>query len=100
MMLIKSGVVYKKKGLAKYNIKRRLLLTNQPRLYFTTADAPIEYKCDILITPFVSAVLKSQDKFDIVCKRSGKHYALKVEGVDEASTWVTKINRVIEAATK
>jgi hypothetical protein len=97
-MLVKSGIVFKKKGMIK-NIQRRLTLTNQPRLYFSTADTN-EYKADILITPFVQAVHKGAHKFDIICKKSGKHYQLKINGGEDASVWVTKINRVIEAATK
>lgn len=98
-MLVKTGIVFKKKGMMSHLIQRKLTLTNQPRLYFSTADTS-EYKSDILITPFVSAVWKGGDKFDITCKRSGKHYTLKVERADEAEMWATKINRVVEASTK
>lgn len=97
-MLVKTGIVFKKKGLVK-NIERKLTLTQQPRLYFSTSDTN-EYKSDILITPFVSAVLKGAHKFDIICKRSGKHYNLKVPESEDANQWVTKINRVIETSTK
>jgi hypothetical protein len=99
-MLVKSGIVLKKKGMVK-NIKRRLILTKQPRLYFQTADTG-EYKSDILITPFVHAIYHGGDKFEIHCKKSAKRYQLKVDSgsADEAEKWVSKINRVIEAFTK
>jgi hypothetical protein len=59
-----------------------------------------EYKSDILITPFVTAVNKGEGKFDITCKKSGKHFMLKANSAEEANVWVTKINRVVEASTK
>ena len=77
-MLVKTGIVFKKKGMMSNNIKRQLTLTNQPRLYFTNPDTN-EYKSDILITPFVQAILKGPDKFEIICKKSGKQYHLKVQ---------------------
>jgi hypothetical protein len=78
-MVVKSGIVYKKKGVIS-NLKRKLILTNQPRLYYTTDTG--EYKADILITPFVSAIQKAPDRFDIVCKKSGKTIIFKVTGED------------------
>lgn len=77
LMLVKTGIVVKKKGVIK-NIRRKLTLTNQPRLYFSTADTG-EYKSDILITPFVAASYHGGDRFEIYCKKSGKRYMLKVE---------------------
>ena len=100
LMLVKTGIVLKKKGVIK-NIRRKLTLTNQPRLFFSTADTN-EYKSDILITPFVQASYHGGDKFEIWCKKSGKKYSLKVENgsADDAEKWATKINRVVEASTK
>jgi hypothetical protein len=92
-MLVKSGYVFKKKGVIS-NIKRKLILTNQPRLYYTTDTG--EYKADILITPFVRAHYKAADKFEIFCKKSGKNLIFKIVGED-ANTWVNKINRVIDS---
>jgi len=52
-MLVKQGIVTKKKGgMISSTVKRLLTLTNQPRLYFTNPDNN-EYKSDILVTPFV-----------------------------------------------
>jgi hypothetical protein len=77
-MLVKTGVVYKKKGgMMSSAVKRQLTLTNQPRLFFSNPETQ-EYKSDLLITPFLQAVLKGPDKFDIICKKSGKQYTLKV----------------------
>jgi hypothetical protein len=95
-MIVKSGVVFKKKGVIS-NLKIKLILTNQPRLYYTTETG--EYKADILITQFVKAIYRDKNRFEIQCSRSGKVIILKVNG-DEANTWVNKINRVIEAHTK
>lgn len=105
-MLVKTGIVFKKKpgimiGVSN-SVKRRLTLTNQPRLYFSNPDTG-EYISDILITPFVSAIMKSggnQDKFEILCKKSGKHYNLKVSPGEDANAWVNKITRVIDTFTK
>lgn len=97
-MLVKSGIVYKKKGMIKNDIQLRLTLTNQPRLYFTRADTN-EYKSDILLTQFVSAIVKTKNKFEIQCSRSKKQYLLKVAD-DDAEIWVTKINGVIHAHNK
>lgn len=52
--MVKTGIVYKKKGMIKSDIELILTLTNQPRLYFMRADTK-EYKSDILLTQFVSA---------------------------------------------
>ena len=46
-MVIKSGFVFRKKGIVSNN-KRRLILTNQPRLYYTTEAG--DYKGDIVLT--------------------------------------------------
>ena len=94
-MLVKQGIVFKKKGVIT-NLKRRLVLTNQPRLYYTTESG--EYKADILLTPMVGAVLKASDRFDVTCRKSGKTIIFKTAstGVEEAQQWVSKINRVIE----
>ena len=76
-MLVKQGIVTKKKGgMISSTVKRLLTLTNQPRLFFTNPDNN-EYKSDILITPFVQATLRAQDKFEILCKKSGKQYSLR-----------------------
>ena len=91
-MVIKSGVVYKRKGVLG-NLKRKLILTNQPRLYFVTDQG--QYKADIVITPFLKATSHSSDKFEITCKKSGKNIIFKVVGED-ASIWANKINRVVE----
>ena len=97
-MIVKTGIVFKTKGLVR-QVERRLTLTQQPRLYFSTSDTnPGEYKSDIILTPFVSAVHKGPHKFEIVCKRSGKVYYLKLAESEDSHQWVTKINRVIEAS--
>ena len=98
-MMVKTGIVYKKKGMIKSDIQLILTLTNQPRLYFMRADTK-EYKSDILLTQFVSATFKSNKKFEINCSRSKKQYLLKVPENDDAQMWVTKINGVIHAHTR
>ncbi len=95
-MLIKSGIVYKKKGILG-NLKRKLILTNQPRLYYLNEQGL--YKADILITPYVRATCTQSDRFEIRCSQSGKSLILRVVGED-AQIWATKINRVIDAHTK
>lgn len=95
-MLIKSGFVFKKKGVIS-NLKRKLILTNQPRLYQTLENG--EYKSDFLITPHLRAIYRAPDKFEIYCKKNSKNVIFRIVGED-ATTWVTKINRVIDAHSK
>ena len=95
-MLIKKGIVFKKKGVIS-NLKRTLILTNQPRLYYKSETG--EYKADILISPYLRAHYRAPDRFEIACKKSGKHIIFRIVGED-ASIWVNKINRVIDAHTK
>jgi len=61
-MLIKSGFVYKKKGIIN-SLKIKLILTNQPRLYYTRENG--EYKGDFLISSSVKAIYKDKTKFEI-----------------------------------
>lgn len=70
-MMVKTGIVYKRKGMIKSDIQLILTLTNQPRLYFMRADTK-EYKSDILLTQFVSAKFLSKNKFEINCSKSKK----------------------------
>ena len=95
-MLIKTGIVTKKKSVIKTR-KVKLTLTNQPRLYYTNEQG--EYKADILITPYVKAVSKGSNRFDIQCSKSGKVIVFNIASED-SSVWVSKINRVIETHTK
>ena len=97
--MVKTGIVYKRKGMIKSDIQLILTLTNQPRLYFMRADTK-EYKSDILLTQFVSAKFLSKNKFEINCSKSKKQYMLKVPDNDDAQMWVTKINSVIHAHNK
>ena len=92
-MVIKSGFVFRKKGIVTNN-KRRLILTNQPRLYYTTENG--DYKGDIVLTQFVQASVIQPNQFEIFCKKSGKKIIFKLN-IDEAGTWVSKINRVIDS---
>lgn len=78
-MLIKSGIVYKKKGVLG-NLKRKLILTNQPRLYYLNEHGA--YKSDILITSSVRATCTQADRFEIRCSQSGKALILRVVGED------------------
>eukprot|EP00347_Sterkiella_histriomuscorum_P024266 403331728 len=91
--LVKSGIVFKKKGVIS-NLKRKLILTNQPRLYYL--DNNNQYKGDIILTPQVRAIYRAADRFEINCQKSGKTIIYRVIG-EEAGTWVSKINRVLDA---
>ena len=95
-MLIKQGIVTKKKSIIKSK-RYKLILTNQPRLYMTQENG--EYKTDILLTPFVRAVSRQSNKFEIICSKSGMNLQFTVNGED-SGIWVTKINRVIDIHTK
>ena len=81
-MIVKTGKVFKKKGFGK-EVERKLTLTQQPRLFFSKADTG-EYKCDIILTEFVSAVLKGAHKFEIICKKSNKVFSLKIPDSEDA----------------
>ena len=96
-MLVKSGIVFKKKGVIT-NIKRRLILTNQPRLYQATENG--DYKTDLLVTPHLKAIYRAPDKFELFCSKSGKNIIFRVMNSEDANTWVNKINRVIDALQK
>ncbi len=68
-MLIKSGIVFKRKGIIS-NVKLKLTLTNQPRLFYTTDQG--HYKADILITPYLRASAQGAERFEIYCSKSGR----------------------------
>ena len=82
-MLVKQGIVHKKKGVIS-TVKVKLVLTNQPRLYYCHGDTG-EYKADILLTPMVQAVSKAPDRFDVYCKKSGKNIVFKANTAEEAN---------------
>ena len=52
-----------------------------------------------MITSQVRAHYKAPDKFEIHCNKSGKNVIFRVLG-EEAGSWVSKINRVIDSHTK
>ena len=73
-----------------------MILTNQPRLYFTsTLDSDGKegmYKSDIMLFSNLKVGAKTGDVLNIHCPNSGKTYVLNTS---DAKTWSQKINKVL-----
>jgi len=97
LKVIFQGVVKKPAGrMFKRAPCRNMILTNQPRLYFTsTLDSDGKegmYKSDIMLFSNLKVAAKSGDVLNIHCPNSGKTYVLNTS---DAKTWSQKINKVL-----
>ena len=96
-MLIKTGIVVKKKGFKSKKV--RLTLTNQPRLFVQNENG--RYKYDFLISKDLKVMFKSRGLFEVICDASKTVVGFRVDpGTEESKSWTSKINRVIEVHTR
>lgn len=73
-----------------------MILTNQPRLYFTsTLDSDGKegmYKSDIMLFSNLKVSAKTNDVLTIVCPNSGRTYTFNTS---DAKLWSEKIKKVV-----
>ena len=100
LKVIKEGVVKKKPKSGGFLNKRapcrNMILTNQPRLYFTsTLESDGKdgmYKSDIMLFSNLKVSAPSSDVLEIKCVNSGRTYTFNTA---EAKLWSEKIKKVV-----
>ena len=76
-----------------------MILTDQPRLFMMTDfnphdkdPQPQKYKKDILLYPGLKAMTIRRNKFEIMCKASGKKWEYET---NDAGKWTQGINEIV-----
>lgn len=89
-------MVRKVKGFLSAGKTRNMVLTNQPRLYFTSTKESDGkdglYRSDILLFSDLTVSSRKQGVLDIVCPISGKTMQYQTE---KAKQWVAHIEKVL-----
>ena len=89
-----TGLVWKRKGL--FSKKRRLVLTDAPRLFYVDPDS-MEMKGEIPWTKShpVSCRVITRAAFDVVSSSTGRSYHLTDAGDAGSVMWVDLINAIV-----
>lgn len=89
-----TGLVWKRKGL--FSKKRRLVLTDAPRLFYVDPDS-MELKGEIPWTAAhpVSCHVITRAAFDVVSSATGRSYHLTDAGDAGAAMWADLINAIV-----
>jgi len=96
IVIVKEGLIYKKKPFLFYD-KRHLKLTNQPRLMYFDPKTN-QYKGDVVMYSGVTAVKTAPKSFEV--RTPHRIYFFKEIDRDSVDSWVELINKAIQEFVK